>query len=137
MVHERAFDAVVAGCVRSRGEQILDLDDHEHVGPQHVVESVETTGDEVTVILRGQVDLRTAEQLDQCLCACRDAGCSCVTVDMSSVTFLDSSGLRALISPLRYLPLENLVVRDPSPQVRKLLELTGMGYLIGTSSPNE
>jgi anti-anti-sigma factor len=102
-----------------------------------VVRSCDITGTDATVVLEGQVDLVAAEELDRCLKMCRDAGCSFLTVDMSSVSFLDSVGLRVLLSPLRYLPLESLVVRTPSPQVRRLLQLTGLEYLIAAGTPND
>lgn len=90
-----------------------------------------------TVVLEGQVDLVSAEEFEECLKRCHDAGCSFITVDMSLVTFLDSVGLRVLLSPLRYLPLESLVVRAPSPQVKRLLQLTGLEYLIASGPPND
>lgn len=90
-----------------------------------------------TVVLEGQVDLVSAEEFEECLKRCHDAGCSFITVDMSLVNFLDSVGLRVLLSPLRYLPLESLVVRAPSPQVKRLLQLTGLEYLIASGPPND
>jgi anti-anti-sigma factor len=102
-----------------------------------VVRSCDIAGTAATVVLEGQVDLVAADEFDACLARCRDAGCSFITVDMSLVTFLDSVGLRVLLSPLRYLPLESLVVRDPSPQVRRLLHLTGLEYLIASTTPND
>jgi anti-anti-sigma factor len=92
---------------------------------EHVVASVLKTGEDVIVVLRGEIDLETSKEVERCLVDCRESGCSWVTVDMASVTFFDLSGLRALLSPMG-----EVVVRDPSPLVRKVLELTDMAYLM-------
>jgi len=102
-----------------------------------VVQSLEVDGSAATIVLEGQVDLVSVEEFQLCLDACLNSGCAYITVDMGQVTFLDSVGLRALLSPLRHLPLESLVVRAPSPQVRRLLQLTGLEYLIASGPPND
>jgi anti-sigma B factor antagonist len=52
--------------------------------------------------------------------------CTCLEFDFSTVTFLDSSGLGALISLQKTLRSRSGTVRllKPSPDVRQLLELT-------------
>ena len=52
--------------------------------------------------------------------------CTCLELDFSTVTFLDSSGLGALISLQKTLRSRSGTVRllKPSPNVRQLLELT-------------
>ena len=102
-----------------------------------VVQSLEISGSTATIVLQGQVDLVSVGEFDRSLEACRTAGCAYITVDMSQVTFLDSVGLRALLAPLRHLPIESLVVRAPSAQVRRLLQLTGLEYLIASGPPND
>ncbi len=102
-----------------------------------VVQSLEIDGSAATIVLQGQVDLVSVGEFERSLDACLKTGCAYITVDMSQVTFLDSVGLRALLSPLRHLPLESLVVRAPSPQVKRLLQLTGLEYLIGSGPPND
>jgi anti-sigma B factor antagonist len=48
----------------------------------------------VVIAVSGEIDLSTARQLDDCLCAHADCD---LTVDLSNVNFLDSSGLAALV----------------------------------------
>jgi anti-anti-sigma factor len=112
-------------------------DDASEIAGESVVRTCDIHGSSAILVLEGQVDLVAADEFDRCLKRCREAGCSFVTVDMSHVTFLDSVGLRVLLSPLRYLPLESLVVRAPSPQVKRLLQLTGLEYLIAPDTPND
>ena len=57
-------------------------------------------------------------------------------VDLSAVTFIDSSGVRALIIGHRAAAEINsqVIVFDPSPPCRKLLELVGLTELFGIRS---
>ena len=48
----------------------------------------------VVIAVSGEVDMSTAPQLDDCVRTHRDRD---VTVDLSGVSFLDSSGLAALV----------------------------------------
>ncbi|MGN6167381.1 MAG: STAS domain-containing protein [Solirubrobacteraceae bacterium] len=45
----------------------------------------------------GELDMRTAELLLDCLAEQRAKGVTDVTVDLAKLTFMDSSGLKALI----------------------------------------
>ena len=47
-----------------------------------------------------------------------------VVLDLSAVTFMDSSGLRALLQWASSDDRGPVVIQDPSPQVRRLLEIT-------------
>jgi anti-anti-sigma factor len=85
--------------------------------PQHVV-----------VAVAGEVDMATAPELRTCL----DALEGRVVVDLAEVTFLDSSGMGALVvARKRLLDLGgDLVVRAPQPHVRHVLEVTGLTELL-------
>jgi anti-sigma B factor antagonist len=52
--------------------------------------------------------------------------CTCLDMDLSTLTFLDSSGLGALISLHKTLRSRNGTLRllKPSPNVRQIFELT-------------
>jgi anti-anti-sigma factor len=55
-----------------------------------------------------------------------------IVVDMSRVGFMDSSGLKVLLDQ-RIRMLENggsLLIRDPSPAVRLLLDVTGLDQML-------
>ena len=82
------------------------------------------------VVLDGEYDIsRTAELRDAILDAHGDQ--RSVVVDMSGVTFFDSSALRALLEVRSVLAAHDATVTllDPSPVVRRLLELTKIGHL--------
>ena len=81
----------------------------------------------------GEVDIHTCGQLENAILALADAGVRTVTLDLGAVTFIDSSGLRALV--LGHKALEerggSLVVANPSPTAARLLEVTGLDNLFG------
>jgi anti-sigma B factor antagonist len=76
------------------------------------------------VTVRGDVDMDTASQLVIAI----EAVAGTAVVDLSAVTFLDSVGIRGLVQAQTTLRKrgDRLILRDPSPSVRRLLELSGM-----------
>jgi anti-anti-sigma factor len=50
-----------------------------------------------------------------------------VHLDLTELTFIDSSGLRALVSICEMLPMgSKLVLNHPTPPVRRVLDLVGI-----------
>jgi anti-sigma B factor antagonist len=54
-------------------------------------------GESATLVIVGELDMRTAEHLSECLAEQRANGVTAVTVDLAKLSFMDSSGLKALI----------------------------------------
>ncbi|MCF2529258.1 STAS domain-containing protein [Yinghuangia soli] len=88
------------------------------------------TGALLTV--QGEIDVDSAPQLRGCMTRCLLDGYSTIDVDLSGVTFCDSSGLHAFLDTSRdaaraggHLRLHNL-----SPIVARLLTLTGTGTIL-------
>ena len=78
-------------------------------------------GDGVTrLVLTGELDLDTSGGL---------AGDDLIVVDTAAVTFIDSSGLRALLE-LGSTPGERVRFGPFSPSVERLVELTGTSQLL-------
>ena len=73
--------------------------------------------------LAGELDMATAQEL---LAAIRDhAGEDEVVLDFSGVSFMDSSGLRALLEAARDREGDGAVaIVDPTPQVRRVLDIS-------------
>ncbi len=86
---------------------------------------VTTVGGATCLRLRGELDAATAVQLGSHVAA---ATSSEVHLDLGDVTFMDSSGLAAVLEAQRRLALEHrrLVVGDRSPVVQRVLELAGV-----------
>jgi len=54
--------------------------------------------EEVAVVLTGELDLASADVLESEVCELRGAGFGRVVVDLREVDFIDSAGLRVLLS---------------------------------------
>ena len=86
------------------------------------------TSDPQTLVVSGLVELVAANAgtvRDEIRAALRPAH-TCLRMDLSSMTFLDSSGLGALISLHKSLRTQNGMVQlmNPTSSVRQILELT-------------
>ena len=74
--------------------------------------------------LDGELDLATAQDLVSAIRA-RPDGDGPLTLDFSGVGFMDSSGLRALLEAATGRDEGDvLVVLDPTPQVRRVLDIS-------------
>ena len=89
---------------------------------------VANTTSPTTVVLTGEIDIATAGRVRDALIAISRGGEKKVVVDMTNVTFMDSTGLAALVGPLKRFRSMNgqIVLRSPTGSVRKVLELTGL-----------
>ena len=87
----------------------------------------------VVVWVGGEIDLKTAPQLDACL---REVG-STVTLDFSGVTFMDSSGLSVLAAAAKRVARQNgeLVLRGVHARERRILEITSLDELVTIEEP--
>ncbi|MFI7609176.1 STAS domain-containing protein [Micromonospora sp. NPDC049366] len=82
----------------------------------------------------GEIDLATADALDAALAdALGRPGVTEVVVDLTDVTFLDSSGIRALVGAANNARRAGTTLRvvDPQPVVARVLWITGVGGLLG------
>jgi anti-anti-sigma factor len=88
---------------------------------------IQDDGDTLLVQPQGEVDLATVPELAAALGRCSNTH-RLVICDLSEVTFMDSTGLRALVDARRREP-ERFVLGATSPQVQRLLDLTGTSSL--------
>jgi anti-sigma B factor antagonist len=99
--------------------------------PEQVLFAVHTVPLEdgaVRVEAEGELDLATAPQLEELLRRQLDASGD-VTLDLSRVTFMDSSGLQAIIAILRGANTNGTRLRiagSMMPQIQRLIEITGL-----------
>ncbi len=80
------------------------------------------------VVARGELDMASSDQLSTALEPALSAHARLVIVDLSDVTFLDSSGLRAIVRASNALQDAGgrLVVEGVSGAVARVLEVTGL-----------
>jgi len=89
--------------------------------------SVKRSSDEVTVVVVGDLDLASADELGQAVAQVLAAGFTDVALDLRGVDFIDSTGLRMLLS------LRNdakrtghaLTLESPAPTVQRIFAVTG------------
>jgi anti-sigma B factor antagonist len=80
-----------------------------------------------TLVLRGELDLTAADHLEAVVFALFVDGISGIALNLSRLTFIDATGLRALLSIHELCEQEGyeFSVTRPRGQVRRLFELTG------------
>ena len=81
-----------------------------------------------SVVVRGDVDMRTAPQLAAVLDDVIAQGALLVVLELEHVEFLDSSGLRMILAAANELHDRDgsLVIGGASPAVVSVLEITGV-----------
>jgi anti-anti-sigma factor len=80
------------------------------------------------VTARGELDIETAGALSEQLDALVERGARLVVLDASALEFVDSSGLRAIVSAANDLQASGgrLFIEGMSPAMARLLELSGL-----------
>ena len=77
------------------------------------------------LVARGELDTDTARYLDAVV---DDLDGEPVVLDLAAVTFIDSSGIRALLRARQR--HRDLRIENPSPQAGKVLEMTGLTHVL-------
>jgi anti-sigma B factor antagonist len=94
-------------------------------------------GDATVAFLAGEIDVSTASHTDEVLRAtladAAERQVSRVELDLSAVTFIDSTGMSALVTARRITIAagRSFVVREASEPVRRLLKLTKLNQVFG------
>jgi len=82
----------------------------------------------VLVAVDGELDLATAPELRDVLVALSEDGDKEVTLDLTGLEFIDSTGLSVLVMTFTRARAAggSLVIRNPSQSVTRILEITGL-----------
>jgi anti-anti-sigma factor len=95
----------------------------------------ESLDDDHTQVVRpaGEIDLAVEDQFQDHLGGLIDAGAKYLIVDLSEVSFLDSSGIQALLATQQRARMAGgeLTVASPSENVRKIFEIVGVAATFG------
>lgn len=96
--------------------------------PEFTTQRVESPGGICVVRVGGEVDIATAPQLQAVFDEVLEASPDSVLVELDDVTFLDSSGIRALVIAKRRLSEvgASFVIDGMSEAVKHVLEIAGM-----------
>ena len=98
------------------------------VNPGELQVAVSGAEPEYEIRLQGELDLSTAPRLREELLRLSSDGATMVTVDLSELAFVDSTGLSVLITGLKQLRQQGgeMTLRSPTPGTRRVLEITGL-----------
>ena len=97
--------------------------------PPLSIEVQARSDDIVGLIVGGEIDASNAQRIyDAVLIVTESSGLADVELDLAAVTFMDSSGLSALIKAASILRDRdgNLTLCNPSAPAARLLEVTGL-----------
>ena len=91
--------------------------------------------DRVVLRLTGELDVATAPRVRAELLSLVQRGACTVSIDMASLSFIDSSGLSVLVGGLKRLRESggDLVLESPSANAMKVLEITGLTRVFSIS----
>jgi anti-anti-sigma factor len=91
--------------------------------------------------IHGEVDLATADDLRDALLGPANDGAGTIIVDLARCTFIDSSGLRALLEARRALVADDgapgFLIAAPAGQPGRLLEMTSLGTVVPVFTTRE
>jgi anti-sigma B factor antagonist len=89
--------------------------------------------DPAVVSLEGELDLAAAPQLRECLVGLAERGATDIVLDVAQLEFIDSTGLSVLVMALNRTRAAggSTVLRQPSPSILRLLEITGLLAIFG------
>jgi anti-sigma B factor antagonist len=101
--------------------------DEQVVGPELVL-TTDRNGNQAVLTVQGELDAYTAPGLEDHITSLLGDNVADLVLDLSQTGFLDSSGLRALLTVHRRLEATGgrLELRNASEPVLRLLEITGL-----------
>lgn len=100
--------------------------------PGELILSSLRAGDVHTIALRGELDLATAARIEQELKRVEATDAASIVIDLSGLSFMDSTGIRILIEAnvRSRAGSERLALRRGSAAVRRVVELSGVGDML-------
>jgi anti-anti-sigma factor len=108
----------------------ISREEHANQFTKELLEAeIKSVGIHALVTLAGEVDVSTVGELYERLAALQREGVQHVALNMSEVTFVDSSGLSLLVSLHKRMESKEggLIIFSPSAELRRLLQITGLG----------
>src|SRR5205085_2139293 len=98
----------------------------------HFAVAVSFGTDRARLLLRGELDMASVALLDERFQEACAAGRSLIVIDLTDVTFCDSSGIRALLRAAEHCRSDGTTLRIVGAQrpVRRVFELTATANLL-------
>jgi anti-anti-sigma factor len=91
------------------------------------IENAES-GAECVLTIRGDIDLASASDFETALRTALDAAPSAIVIDLTELTFIDSSGLRVLVSLSKDAQSQGATIglRNVPRHAQRVLDITGL-----------
>jgi anti-sigma B factor antagonist len=85
-----------------------------------------------TLFVAGELDISSAPAFERAVSQALDGQGQEIRLDMSELTFMDSTGAKALVGVHKHVERlgRRLVVVSPTPEVRMVLEILGLDQMI-------
>lgn len=101
--------------------------------------STEEKNDEYIIAMSGELDVYTAPELQEVLNPIRQDGSHHVKIDLSDVSYIDSTGLGIFVGTLKDLNKhgKELRVTGVSDRILRLFEITGLRDLMHINESSE
>jgi anti-sigma B factor antagonist len=95
-----------------------------------------SNGERLRVAVRGELDLLAAPHLRQALLEATKEDPATIGLDLSAVTFIDSTGISVILQAWRRAKANGgqLVVDSASPVVTRVIEVAGLTDLLAAQS---
>jgi anti-anti-sigma factor len=93
-----------------------------------VIETSSPAGETPQITLSGELDSSNVRRLDEAVAALMVGRPERVVFEMSGLRFMDSAGISVLVRLAG--ELEAVQIRDPSPIVRRVIEITGLSHVL-------
>jgi len=98
---------------------------------------VTTDGTAAVVRVSGELDAHRCDVLAAALGEVLDGGISDLVIDAAGLAFIDSSGISTFLDARERVTAGGgtFVLRDPTPAVRRVVEITGLVEALGVEPP--
>jgi anti-sigma B factor antagonist len=90
--------------------------------------------DAVIIALSGEFDLDVAAELAPCVAAAVEAGHGDVVIDLAEVSFIDSSGLAAILRERQQVNGHRLLIRNARQNIRRVFGMAGLSDVLDGDS---
>ena len=104
-------------------------------GPNVPVVQVREEDGTTIICLSGDLDMTSIRQVSGAIDAALDGRRGRVIVDASGLTYLDSSGVALMVRVSQM--AQEVQVRNPTPIVRRLIQLTGLSEILRITDENQ
>jgi anti-sigma B factor antagonist len=90
--------------------------------------------DAVIIALSGEFDLDVAAELAPCVAAAVEAGHGDVVIDLAEVSFIDSSGIAAILRERQQVDGHRLLIRNARQNIRRVFGMAGLSDVLDGDS---